>query len=112
MTANKVAVVLGVGALQGLGAAVAIRFAREGYTAVVAGRTEASLKAVVEEIQRQGFKAQGVATDSTSEEQITKLLAGAEQIGPVEVAVFNAGGNNPRGSLDTTGAFFEDMWRV
>ena len=109
---SKTAVVLGVGALQGLGAAVAIRFAREGYTAVVAGRTEANLKAVVEEIQRQGFKAQGVVTDSTSEEQITKLLASAEHIGPVEVAIFNAGGNNPRGSLDTTGEFFEDMWRT
>lgn len=46
--ASKTAVVLGVGVLQGLGTAVALRFAREGYTAVVAGRTEASLKTVVE----------------------------------------------------------------
>jgi NAD(P)-dependent dehydrogenase (short-subunit alcohol dehydrogenase family) len=112
VTTDKVAVVIGVGALQGLGAAVAIRFAREGYTAVVAGRTAGNLDAVVQEIKRQGFQAYAVATDATSEEQIVRLLASAEQIGPLAVAVFNAGGNNPSASLDTTGKFFENMWRV
>ena len=112
MSDNKVAVVLGVGAAQGLGAAIALRFAREGYTAVVAGRTGKSLDAVVRLIGEQGHAAHAVVTDAASEEQVTSLLAQAEQLGPVEAAIYNAGGNNPSGSLKTSGQFFEEQWRV
>ncbi len=112
MSDNKVVVVLGVGAAQGLGATVALRFARQGYIAVVAGRTGKNLETVVRQIQEQGGTAQAVVTDAASEEQVTGLLARAGQIGPVEAAIYNAGGNNPNSSLKTSGAFFEEQWRV
>ncbi len=112
MSDSKVAVVLGVGAAQGLGAAVAKRFARQGYAAVVAGRTAANLDAVVRQIQELGGVAHAVITDAASEEQVTELLARAEQFGPVRAAIYNAGGNNPQSSLKTSGKFFEEQWRV
>ena len=112
MSDSKVAVVLGVGATQGLGAAVAMRFARQGYAAVVAGRTGSNLDAVVRQIQELGGIAHAVVTDAASEEQVTELLARAEQFGPVRAAIYNAGGNNPQSSLKTSGKFFEEQWRV
>ena len=112
MSDSKVAVVLGVGAAQGLGAAVAMRFARQGYAAVVAGRTGSNLDAVVRQIQELGGTAHAVVTDAASEEQVTELLARAEQFGPVRAAIYNAGGNNPQSSLKTSGKFFEEQWRV
>ncbi len=112
MSDNRVVVVLGVGASQGLGATVAMRFAREGYIAVVAGRTGNNLDIVVRQIQEQGGIAHAVVTDAASEEQVAALLAHAEQLGPVEAAIYNAGGNNPNSSLKTSGKFFEEQWRV
>lgn len=112
MTTSRVAVVIGVGAVQGLGAAVALRFAREGYRTVVAGRTEAQLGRVVEWIRSAGFHAEPIVTDATSEDEVVRLIAAAEALGPIEVAVYNAGGNSPRASLETSARFFETLWRV
>ena len=51
---GKVAVVVGVGASEGTGAALCRRFAREGLHTFVAGRTQAKLDAVAKQIGRQG----------------------------------------------------------
>jgi NAD(P)-dependent dehydrogenase (short-subunit alcohol dehydrogenase family) len=104
--------VLGVGEVQGLGAAVAMRFAREGLTAVVAGRTQAQLDKVVAAINGQGGKAHAIVTDATAEDSVVALVAAAEKIGPIEVAVYNAGGNSPQTSLATSGKHFETSWKV
>lgn len=112
MSDQKIAVVLGVGELQGLGAAIAMRFAREGYTAVIAGRTAAQLDKVVLAIQQAGGQASAIVTDATSEESVTQLIAQSEHLGPIQVAVYNAGGNSPQTSLATTGKFFEAQWKV
>jgi len=109
---NKVAVVLGVGSVQGVGAAVALRFAREGYTAVVAGRTGKNLDIVVQQVRDQGGAAHAAVIDATSEDQVIALLELAGTFGRVEAAVYNAGGNNPQSSLKTSGKFFEEQWRV
>lgn len=109
---NKVAVVLGVGAVQGVGAAVALRFAREGYTAVVAGRTGKNLDVVAQQVRDQGGVTHAAVTDATSEDQVIALLELAGTFGPVEAAIYNAGGNIPQSSLKTSGKFFEEQWRV
>ncbi|MGH8458446.1 MAG: SDR family NAD(P)-dependent oxidoreductase, partial [Nevskiales bacterium] len=57
-------------------------------------------------------KARAIVTDATSEDSSVALIAAAEKIGPIEVAVYNAGGNNPQTSLATTGKLFESSWRV
>ena len=45
------AIVVGVGASRGLGAALARRFAREGLHVMIAGRTQARLEQVASEIR-------------------------------------------------------------
>jgi len=112
MSDQKTVVVLGVGEVKGLGAAVAMRFARAGYTAVVAGRTQSQLDKVVGAIQKAGGEADAVVTDASSEDSIVTLVAAAEKTGPIEVAVYNAGGNSPQTSLATTGKHFETSWKV
>ena len=109
---ERVALLAGVGAVAGLGAAVAERFAREGFTAVVAARTRENLDTVVARINDHGAKAYAVVADASREEQVVSLIDQAETIGPIHVAVYNAGGNRPSKSLNTSGDFFEQMWRV
>ncbi|CAG9250763.1 hypothetical protein PCAR4_290025 [Paraburkholderia caribensis] len=53
-TNPKVAWVAGVGASSGLGAAVARRFAKEGFTVAITGRTVERLRAVAAEINDNG----------------------------------------------------------
>ena len=62
---NDIAVVLGVSAINGLGAAIARRFASGGMQVVVAGRTEAQLAAVVSDINARGGNATLSVTDAT-----------------------------------------------
>ncbi|NCF19214.1 MAG: SDR family NAD(P)-dependent oxidoreductase, partial [Haliea sp.] len=51
---SDIAVIIGVSASQGLGAAVSRRFARGGMQVVVAGRSEDRLSQVVQEITTDG----------------------------------------------------------
>ena len=67
---ERTAVVVGVGARSGLGAALAYRFAQEELRVIVAGRTAERLEAVVAEIQEAGGMAQAVVTDVTREADV------------------------------------------
>ncbi|MGH8596601.1 MAG: SDR family NAD(P)-dependent oxidoreductase, partial [Gammaproteobacteria bacterium] len=91
------AVVVGVGAELGLGAAVCRRVAREGYHVLVAGRTRAKLEAVARTIEVAGGSAEPVPTDATVESEVVQLfdLAMASGSGrdSADLIVFNAGNN-------------------
>ena len=68
---NKpVAIVFGVGAEQGLGAALCRRFAREGHHVLVAGRTASKIEQVVRTIQADGGSAEPLPTDVTREADV------------------------------------------
>ena len=67
--AEKVAAVVGVG--PGLGAAVARRFAREGYAVALVARREESLSSVREEIEARGGTALPVTADATDPASVT-----------------------------------------
>lgn len=110
---ESVAIVVGVGAEAGLGAAVCRRFAREGLHVAVAGRTPERLEAVAAAVRAGGGRATAVPTDATREADVLALFDAAERLGGVpSVVVYNAG-NNRLGSLaDMTAAVFEDTWRV
>lgn len=106
------AVVLGVGASQGIGAAVSRRFAREGLLVYVAGRTAAKLDAVVAEIQQAGGQAEAVVLDASDAAHIAKLFAQVTERGQTLAAVVhNVGGNVPSRFLGTSLNFFNSMWR-
>lgn len=106
------AVVLGVGAVNGLGAAIARRFSAGGLHAVVAGRTGDRLAAVVEDIQATGGAASSCVTDATDASSVTALVAKAAGLGPVKAVVFNVGNNQPLAFEDLTAEKFEQFWRT
>ena len=71
---GKVAVVIGVGASAGTGAALCRRFAREGLHTFVAGRTQAKIDAIVDEISQSGGTATSVVTDTTRTQDVCALF--------------------------------------
>ena len=68
------AVVVGVGAERGLGAALCRRFALGGYHVLVAGRTAAKIGRVAETIVSEGGSAEPITTDATREEDVVRLF--------------------------------------
>src|ERR1700704_3639686 len=72
--AKKKAVVLGVGAERGLGAAASRRFAKEGHHVLVAGRTGAKIDKVAESIRAVGGSATAVVVDGTKEAEVIALF--------------------------------------
>ena len=109
----QTAIVLGVGASQGVGGALCRRFAREGLHVLAAGRTQAKLDAVAQEIRQAGFRATPVVADATRPADIAKLFDDAELAGgPPALAVYNAGNATIRPFLETDDALFEQVWRI
>jgi NAD(P)-dependent dehydrogenase (short-subunit alcohol dehydrogenase family) len=112
-TVQRTAIVVGVGSEQGLGAALARRFASEGYLVIVSGRTEAKIAKVVRAIVERGGKAEAFTADVTIEPDVAALFDFAATSGyAVDLVVFNAG-NNVRHDFRTMPAeLFEQTWRV
>lgn len=106
---SETAIIVGVGALRGLGAATARRFAHEGFHVVCAGRTGEKLAAVVEAISAQGGSAEAVVADATREGDVAALFHG--RAAPY-VVVFNAGINQRIPFREITAERFEEFWRV
>jgi NAD(P)-dependent dehydrogenase (short-subunit alcohol dehydrogenase family) len=110
------AIVIGVGAERGLGAAVCRRFAEGGYHVLVAGRTPARIDEVAAALRAQGGSAEAVVTDATREADVVALFdrAGAALagLGPCDVVVFNAGNNARIDFRETSVEDFEAFWRV
>src|SRR3954447_5310821 len=110
------AIVVGVGAERGLGAALSRRFAAEGLHVLVAGRTAAKIHAVVQTIVASGGTAEAIATDATVEEEVVGLfdraMAPGEGFGPAELVVSNVGNNQRLDFRELTTQQFEDFWRA
>ena len=110
------AIVIGVGAEHGLGAALCRRFAAEGHHVLVAGRTPHRIEQVVRAIAEAGGSAEAVPTDTTREEEVIELFDRAMSPGagngPLDLVVFNAGNNQRIEFRETTAAEFEAFWRV
>jgi NAD(P)-dependent dehydrogenase (short-subunit alcohol dehydrogenase family) len=88
--ADKVALVTGAGS--GIGRAAALAFGREGAAVVLAGRREAPLKAVEQEIEAAGGRAWALPADVTDESAAADLVRGAlDHFGRLDIAFNNAG---------------------
>jgi NAD(P)-dependent dehydrogenase (short-subunit alcohol dehydrogenase family) len=112
MTSTNTAIVIGVGAVKGLGASVARRAAKGGLHVVVAGRTESRLKDVVASIIDAGGSAEFAVADATDESSVAELFRQAAQTGPTALAVYNAGNNTPGKLLEMDASYFEAAWRI
>jgi NAD(P)-dependent dehydrogenase (short-subunit alcohol dehydrogenase family) len=114
--AKPTALVVGVGAERGLGAALCRKFASGGYHVIVAGRTPAKIEQVAKAIAGSGGSAEAIATDATDEASIVRLfdraMSPGEGLDPVDLVVSNAGNNQKIDFREITAQQFEDFWRV
>ena len=110
---KPVCLVMGAGA--GIGGSVAKRFAREGYHAVLCRRTdEEGLRKLVAEIRADGGDATGFLLNAVAENAVEERIDIIEnEIGPIEVVLFNLGAQIGNRSLeDTSHKAFELGWRM
>ncbi len=109
--AGKAALIVGAG--DATGGAVARRFAREGYAVCATRRTAAKIEALVEQIRAEGGTAHGFASDARVEAEVTALIERIERdIAPLDVVVFNIGGNVRFGITDTTERVYRKVWEM
>jgi NAD(P)-dependent dehydrogenase (short-subunit alcohol dehydrogenase family) len=102
-----------IGAGDATGSAVARRFAKEGYTACVARRTEAALRPLVDQITVEGGRAVAFGLDARREDQVVNFFHHIEaEVGPIEVLVFNVGGNVRFPVLETTSQKYFKVWEM
>jgi NAD(P)-dependent dehydrogenase (short-subunit alcohol dehydrogenase family) len=106
-----VALVAGVG--DGLGGAVARRFAQAGHPTVLVARNAGRLARIAAAIEAAGGRGIAYAADLRDEAAVARLFDDVEaEIGPIEVAVFNTGANYRASILDTPAEMFEKVWRL
>lgn len=100
-----------MGAGDALGGAIARRFAREGLVAVPSRRKIKPLGELVARIEADGGEAEGIPCDARDEEAVISLFDRVEnEIGPVEVFVFNTGAQHRSSILDMTAKIYRQVW--
>src|SRR5688500_15594198 len=108
---GKVAVV--TGGAQGMGRAIALRYAVAGAQVVVADRNEEGAQAVAREINAVGGQAVGARIDVTDQAQAQHMIdLTVERFGGVDVLVNNAGVIKILPFLETTAADWDFMFDV
>jgi len=104
---DKVAVVTGGGGV--LCSCFAKALAQCGAKVAVINRTEAKAKLVAEEIINEGGTAIGISGDVTVPESIKAAHAVVnEKLGPCDILINGAGGNDPKGTTTKEYFFMED----
>jgi len=102
-----------MGAGNATGSAVARRFASEGYTACVSRRNEEKLQPLIQSIEEAGGQARAFGADARKEEQVQAMFRTVEEeIGPIEVCVFNVGGNVKFPLEETTSRVYYKVWEM
>jgi NAD(P)-dependent dehydrogenase (short-subunit alcohol dehydrogenase family) len=108
---ERVAAVLGVG--PGLGAAVARRFAGEGFCVALMARREESVAGVREEIEGGGGTALSFSADATDPDSVAASFERVRgELGDPEVFVYNAGAFQMGGILDLSPQQFDKCFRA
>src|SRR5712672_2163124 len=111
MTArNATAAVIGAGDF--IGAAIAKKFASEGFTVFAGRRNGDKLAPLVADIEKAGGKISARSLDARNEADITSFLQEADRHAPLEVCIFNIGANVNFPILDTTERVFRKVWEM
>src|SRR6185295_14848618 len=116
MIDKPVAIVVGVGAELGLGAALCRRFAEGGHHVLVAGRSADKIEQVVRTIASKGGSAEAVLTDSTREQDVIRLfdlaMTSRTGLGALDLVAYNAGNNRKLDFRGLSADMFEEFWRI
>lgn len=107
---NATAVVVGAGDY--IGAAIAKKFAAEGYTVFAGRRTADKLASLKAEIEAAGGRCVTRGLDARKEEEVAAFMAEADAHAPLEVAIFNVGANVNFPILETTERVFRKVWEM
>jgi NAD(P)-dependent dehydrogenase (short-subunit alcohol dehydrogenase family) len=108
MTSHRVAMVTGAGS--GIGQAVALALAREGYALVLAGRRKERLEAVAKEAGAAGAATLVVPTDVADPAAVRALFAATrERFGRLDLLFNNAGTGAPAVPLED---LTDEQWRT
>ena len=111
MVTPNIAAVLGAG--PGLGAAVARRFARAGYSVALLARRLESVQAAEREITAAGGTAAFFAADAADPASVAAAFAAVRaRLGDPEVFVYNAGAFLPGAVTEITPEQFEACWKA
>ncbi|MAS41748.1 MAG: short-chain dehydrogenase [Rhodobacteraceae bacterium] len=101
-----------VGAGSFIGAAIARRFAQEGFAVHLGRRGGDKLAPLIAGIEAGGGRATGRSLDARDPEDLAAFLDEAEAIAPLEVCIFNIGGNVSFPLTETTDRVFRKVWEM
>jgi NAD(P)-dependent dehydrogenase (short-subunit alcohol dehydrogenase family) len=107
---NATAAVIGAGDF--IGAAIARRFAAEGFTVHAGRRNGDKLAPLVADIEKAGGKVAARSLDARDEADVTAFLQQADRQAPLEVCIFNIGANVNFPIVDTTERVFRKVWEM
>lgn len=96
-----------------IGAAIARRFAEGGFTVCMGRRNGHKLEPLVNELRSMGGKAYGYTHDARDEEQTEAIFKEIEtNVGPIDLVIFNVGGNVYFPLMETTARVFRKVWEM
>jgi len=101
-----------IGAGDFIGAAIARRFAAEGYVIVAGRRHGEKLAPLQADIEAAGGRCVARGLDARREDDIAAFIAAAEATAPLEACIFNVGANVNFPILDTTERVFRKVWEM
>ncbi len=108
---DKIALV--TGSSQGIGRAIAVRFAQEGADVVINSRSRDGLEEVLQEVEALGRRGLIVQADLSKTEDIRRMFATAiEHFGKLDVLVNNAGVENHAPFWDVTEQDYDKVLNV
>lgn len=101
-----------VGAGDYIGAAIAKKFAAEGFVIFAGRRHGEKLAPLVAEIEAAGGRVVGRSLDARREDDLAAFLRDADAAAPLQVCVFNIGANVNFPLLETTERVFRKVWEL
>jgi NAD(P)-dependent dehydrogenase (short-subunit alcohol dehydrogenase family) len=101
-----------IGAGDYIGAAIAKKFAAEGFVVFAGRRHGEKLAPLLAEVKSAGGRIVGRSLDARKEDELTAFLNEADAAAPLEVCVFNIGANVNFPLLETTERVFRKVWEL
>jgi len=101
-----------IGAGDYIGAAIARKFAAEGFIVFAGRRRGDKLAPLVAEIEAAGGRIIGRSLDARNEANLAAFLREADATAPLEVCIFNIGANVNFPLLETTERVFRKVWEL
>jgi hypothetical protein len=107
---NATAAIVGAGDY--IGAAIAKKFAAEGFTVFAGRRDGDKLAPLVQDVEAAGGKIFARSLDARKEDEIAAFVHDADQHAPLEVCIFNIGANVNFPLTETTERVFRKVWEM